>query len=63
MVERSANGGLGAATLKRIFKEDDQIRLQPANATHTPRYITPAEWDRDWMVQGTLLGVYRRYDL
>jgi len=63
VVERSANGGLGAATLKRIFKESDQVRLQPANATHTPRYITPADWDRDWMVQGTLLGVYRRYDL
>jgi repressor LexA len=63
VVERSANGGLGAATLKRIFKEDDQVRLQPANAAYAPQFVASADWDREWMVRGTLLGVYRRYDL
>ncbi len=59
-VERNANGGHGAATLKRIFIADDYVCLQPANADHTPRYITPADWDRDWMIQGAMVGLYRR---
>jgi repressor LexA len=62
VVERSANGGQGAATLKRIYKEDDEVRLQPANATHTPIHVEAEAWDREWEVQGTLLGVCRRYD-
>jgi repressor LexA len=61
VVERNANGGRGAATLKRIYKEADEVRLQPANAAHTPIYVDAEAWDREWEVQGTLLGVCRRY--
>lgn len=60
VVENRANGGHGAATLKHFFKEDAQIRLQPANPAHPPIIIAPADWNRDWRIQGTAIGVYRR---
>jgi len=43
-----------AVTLKRFFKEKDQIRLQPAN----PAY--PAQFYDDVRIQGKLIGVIRR---
>jgi repressor LexA len=57
----TANGGRGAATLKRVFIRSDGVELQPANAELSPRYITKVEWDRDWKVQGTVVAVCRRY--
>lgn len=45
------------ATLKRIYREGDMIRLQPANATLQPIRV-PA---RDVEIQGRLLAVLRKY--
>jgi repressor LexA len=61
-LERSANGGRGAATLKRVFVERGHVRLQPANSAVATRVISRKEWDRDWEVQGRLIGVYRCFD-
>lgn len=61
VLESRANGGRGAATLKRVFRRDDGVRLQPANAALRPRDIAPEKWDREWRVQGTVVAVYRRY--
>ncbi len=52
-------GADGAATLKRIYRERDRIRLQPANSTMGPIYISRDEWDREWKVQGKVTAVYR----
>jgi repressor LexA len=41
-------------TLKRFFREDDRIRLQPANAEMEPIYAT------DVQIQGKVVGVIRR---
>jgi repressor LexA len=60
-LERCANGGRGAATLKRVFVERDRVRLQPANSAVDTRLISHEEWDRAWEVQGTMVAVYRRY--
>jgi repressor LexA len=60
-VQNNANGGRGAATLKRMFIGRDGILLQPANADVDPRFIPANEWDRDWTVQGTVVSVYRQY--
>ena len=57
---QTANGGSGAATLKRIYREKGRIRLQPANAQMDPIYIEAPEWDREWAVQGKVTAVYRR---
>jgi repressor LexA len=57
---KTATGEHGAATLKRIFKERDRIRLQPANQEMDPIYVGAAEWDREWTVQGKVTAVYRR---
>jgi len=56
----TANGEGGAATLKRIYREHDRMRLQPANATMDPIYVAAAEWARDWNVQGKVVAVYRQ---
>lgn len=45
------------ATLKRIFKEGDSIRLQPSNAAMPP-IIVPAAAVQ---VQGRVIGVLRKY--
>jgi repressor LexA len=56
----TANGEAGAATLKRIYRERDRIRLQPANSAMKPIYIPGTEWERDWKVQGKVMAVYRQ---
>jgi len=43
------------ATLKRLYREPDRIRLQPANATMKPIYTTPDNVE----VQGKVIGVIR----
>lgn len=45
----------GLATLKRFFKEPDRIRLEPANSTMQPIYVT------DVKIQGKCVGVIRRF--
>ena len=60
-LRNSSNGGNGAATLKRFYRERDRIRLQPANATMDPIYVSRDEWDAEWKVQGRVTAVYRRY--
>ena len=45
------------ATLKRIYREGENTRLQPSNATMKP-IIVPA---RDVQVQGRVIGVLRKY--
>lgn len=50
----------GAATLKRIYREQGHVRLQPANDTIDPIIIDAEEWNREWQVQGKVTAVYRR---
>ncbi|MFH0963684.1 MAG: transcriptional repressor LexA [Planctomycetota bacterium] len=42
-------------TLKKIYHEEDRVRLQPANPAMRPIYA------RDVRVQGIVVGVLRRY--
>ncbi|MBL8842442.1 MAG: repressor LexA [Planctomycetes bacterium] len=44
----------GSATLKRVFREQGRVRLQPANATMEPIYVD------DVTIQGRVVGVWRR---
>jgi repressor LexA len=48
--------GEGQATLKRIYREKDRIRLQPANSEMAPIYVRPDELQ----VQGKVTTVIRR---
>lgn len=48
--------GSGLATLKRFFRENDRIRLEPANAAMEPIYTT------DCRIQGKCVGVIRRFN-
>jgi repressor LexA len=43
------------ATLKRVYKEKDRIRLQPANSEMKPIYV------RDIAIQGKVRGLFRRF--
>jgi repressor LexA len=45
------------ATLKRLYREGDRIRLQPSNTRMKP-IIVPA---RDVEIQGRVIGVLRKY--
>jgi len=45
----------GVATLKRLYRERDQVRLQPANATMQPIYVSPDQL----RVQGKVVSVIR----
>lgn len=47
----------GEVTLKRIYKEGDRVRLQPANSMMNPIYA-PA---REVAVQGVVVGLMRRF--
>lgn len=49
----------GEATCKRYFPEGDRIRLQPANASMEPIYVSRDEF-RAIDVLGKVVGVYRR---
>ena len=46
-----------AATLKRLYREGDNIRLQPSNAGMKPIIVPAASVD----VQGRVIGVLRKY--
>jgi repressor LexA len=43
------------ATLKRFYREKDRIRLQPANKTMKPIFVTKVQ------IQGVVRGVLRKY--
>jgi repressor LexA len=60
-LHRTANGGRGAATLKWVFVYEDEVHLRPGNAAYATRVVPREDWDEEWEVQGTLVGVYRRY--
>jgi repressor LexA len=45
------------ATLKRLYREGDTIRLQPSNVTMKPIIVPAASVD----VQGRVIGVLRKY--
>ena len=46
----------GSATLKRFYRENDRIRLQPANSEMNPIYVC------DVTIQGRVVGLMRRFD-
>ncbi len=46
----------GVATLKRLYRERDRVRLQPANATMEPIYVAPEAL----RVQGKVVAVVRQ---
>jgi repressor LexA len=46
----------GSATLKRFYRENGRIRLQPANGNMNPIYV-----NGDLKIQGVVIGVLRRY--
>jgi repressor LexA len=56
-------GPNGAATLKRFYREreNDRMRLQPANSTMDPIYVSSEEWDNEWEIQGKVTAVYRKF--
>ena len=45
----------GETTLKRFYREGNQIRLQPANQTMQPLIVSDVE------IRGVVIGVIRRY--
>jgi repressor LexA len=53
----------GSATLKRFFQEHDHVRLQPANSAMKPLLVPKKEWDREWVVQGKVIALFRPYQL
>jgi repressor LexA len=57
----SANGGRGETTLKRVYVYEDEVHLQPANPAYPVRVIAREEWNREWRVQGAVVGSCRRY--
>lgn len=50
----------GEATLKRFFREDDRIRLQPENSTMAPIIVIPGQ--QELTIVGKLIGIYRALD-
>ena len=61
--ERAENGEMvvanvnGEVTLKRLYKEGERVRLQPANSLMNPIYARA----RDVAVQGVVVGLMRRF--
>jgi len=46
----------GFATLKKYFKEATRIRLEPANSTMSPIFVTKVK------IQGRVVGIVRRFN-
>lgn len=61
--DRAENGEMvvanvsGEVTLKRLYKEGEKVRLQPANSMMHPIYALA----RDVAVQGVVVGLMRRF--
>ncbi len=51
----------GEATCKRLYREGDRVRLQPANAAMDPIYVHASDM-RTVDVLGQVVGVYRRVE-
>lgn len=49
----------GEATVKRLFREGAQVRLQPANSSMEPIFVR-ADEARETMILGPVVGVFRR---
>ena len=49
----------GEATVKRLFREGDQVRLEPENDAMEPIYVH-ADEARETVVVGPVVGVFRR---
>jgi repressor LexA len=49
--------GGSETTLKRLYREGEQIRLQPSNANMQPILVPAAQVQ----VQGRVIGVLRKY--
>ena len=49
----------GEATVKRIYREGDRVRLQPSNASMEPIYIHSHE-ARETAILGRVVGVFRK---
>jgi repressor LexA len=45
------------ATLKKFYKEDGRVRLQPANSALQPIFVHPDAVQ----IQGVVVGVMRKY--
>jgi repressor LexA len=45
------------ATLKKFYKEDGRVRLQPANPMMEPIFVDP----NNVQIQGVVVGVMRKY--
>jgi repressor LexA len=45
------------ATLKRFYRENGQVRLQPANLEMEPIIIQ----EGDFQIQGVVIGVMRKF--
>ncbi len=61
--EEAGNGEMvvanvnGEVTLKRLYREGERVRLQPANSMMSPIYASA----RDVAVQGIVVGLMRRF--
>jgi repressor LexA len=44
-----------SATLKRMYREKDRVRLEPANSTMKPIYV------KDVAIQGKVRGLFRKF--
>jgi repressor LexA len=49
----------GEATVKRIYFENDRVRLQPANEAMSPIYVRREDFE-DAQILGRVVGVFRR---
>lgn len=54
--------GNGQATLKRFYQEKEQnrVRLQPANSTMDPIFVPKTQWDKEWQIQGKVVAIFRK---
>lgn len=61
-VHMQSEGGSGQATLKRFYQEKEQnrVRLQPANSTMDPIFIPKTQWDKEWEIQGKVVAIFRK---
>jgi repressor LexA len=49
----------GEATVKRLFRENGRLKLQPANSAMEPIYVNAAD-SRDTSILGKVVAVFRR---
>lgn len=61
-VHMQGAGGNGQATLKRFYQEKEQnrVRLQPANSTMDPIFVPKTQWDKEWQIQGKVVAIFRK---